>query len=83
MADLRNYRHTKTGLLRVYPQRMAAVFSDVLKEVEPGAKPLAYVPIPAEARPTDILKIYVLSENASGCYIDDVQAEWMKPKTSW
>ncbi|OGX88386.1 hypothetical protein [Hymenobacter glacialis] len=40
-------------------------------------------PIPAEARLTDILKIYVLSENASGCYIDDVQAEWMKPSTSW
>lgn len=40
-------------------------------------------PLPADARPDDVLKIYVLSENGSGCYIDDVQADWMKPKTVW
>ena len=40
-------------------------------------------PLPADARPDDLLKIYVLSENASGCYIDDVQAELMQPKTDW
>ena len=41
------------------------------------------VPLPADARPDDVLKVYVLSENASGCYIDDVQAELMKPATDW
>ena len=41
------------------------------------------VPLPADALPTDLLKVYVLSENASGCYIDDVQADWMKPKDAW
>ncbi len=40
-------------------------------------------PLPADARPGDLLKVYVLSENASGCYIDDVQAELMQPKTDW
>ena len=40
-------------------------------------------PRPADARPDDVLKIYVLSENGSGCYIDDMQADWMKPKTVW
>ena len=41
------------------------------------------VPLPADARPDDVLKIYVLSENGSGCYIDEVQAELMKPKDAW
>ncbi len=41
------------------------------------------VPLPADARPDDVLKVYVLSENASSCYIDDVQAELMKPATDW
>ena len=40
-------------------------------------------PLPADARPDDVLKVYVLNENGSGCYIDDVQADWMKPKTVW
>jgi len=40
-------------------------------------------PLPTDARPDDLLKVYVLSENASGCYIDDVQAELMQPKTDW
>ncbi|MDO7850772.1 hypothetical protein [Hymenobacter convexus] len=37
-------------------------------------------PLPANALPSDVLRIYVLSDNASSCYIDDIQAEWMKPK---
>ena len=41
------------------------------------------VPLPADALPDDVLKVYVLSENGSGCYIDEVQADLMKPKTSW
>lgn len=41
------------------------------------------VPLPADVRPDDVLKVYVLSENASSCYIDDVQAELMKPATDW
>lgn len=40
-------------------------------------------PIPAEAQPNDVLKVYVLSENGSNCYIDDVQVELMKPKSDW
>ncbi|MDO7847954.1 hypothetical protein Q5H92_16430 [Hymenobacter sp. M29] len=40
-------------------------------------------PIPEDAQPDDILKVYVLSENGSGCYIDEVQAELMKPKAGW
>ena len=40
-------------------------------------------PLPANALPDDVLKIYVLCENGAGCYIDDVQADWMKPKTGW
>ena len=41
------------------------------------------VPLPADARPDDVLKVYVLSENASSCYIDDVQVELMKPAAEW
>lgn len=41
------------------------------------------VPLPADALPDDVLKVYVLSENGSGCYIDEVQADLMKLKTSW
>ena len=39
-------------------------------------------PMPADALPTDQLKVYVLSENGSSCYVDDVQAERMQPKAS-
>ena len=41
------------------------------------------VPLPADAQPDDVLKVYVLSENAASCYIDDVQAELMQPATEW
>ena len=41
------------------------------------------VPLPADARPDDVLKVYALSENASDCYIDDVQVDFMKPTTEW
>ena len=34
-------------------------------------------PLPADARPTDVLKVYPLCEQATSCRIDDVQAELM------
>ena len=40
-------------------------------------------PLPADALPDDRLRIYVLSDNASTCYIDDLQAELMAPKSLW
>ncbi|WP_426058271.1 hypothetical protein [Hymenobacter sp. B1770] len=40
-------------------------------------------PLPDDAQPNDILKVYVLSENSSSCYIDDIQAELFEPKTQW
>ncbi|MDB5234650.1 MAG: hypothetical protein JWR44_1643 [Hymenobacter sp.] len=39
--------------------------------------------MPDDAQPTDVMKVYVLSENASACYIDDVQAEAFDPKAGW
>ena len=41
------------------------------------------VPLPADARPDDVLKVFVLNENGSPCYLDDVQAEALEPKTGW
>ena len=32
-------------------------------------------PLPADIQPDDVIKVFVLSENGSPCYIDDVQAE--------
>ncbi|MBJ6107449.1 hypothetical protein JAO73_00390 [Hymenobacter sp. BT523] len=40
-------------------------------------------PLPDDALPDDVLKVYVLSDSGSSCYIDDVQAELMKPKSGW
>lgn len=40
-------------------------------------------PLPPDALPDDVLSVYVLSENGSACYVDDVQAEFMQPKTGW
>ena len=40
-------------------------------------------PLPADALPTDQLKVYVLSENGASCYVDDVQAERMQPNAGW
>ncbi len=45
MATYRTYRDRTTGAVREYPVALAAVFPN-LQEVEPDAKPLAYVPIP-------------------------------------
>ena len=41
------------------------------------------VPLPADARPDDVLKVFVLNENGSPCYLDDVQAEALEPKIGW
>ena len=38
---------------------------------------------PGDLQPTDVLKVYVLSDHASTCYVDDVQAEAFSPKTGW
>jgi hypothetical protein len=35
--------------------------------------------IPADAQPTDILKLYILNENGAGCFIDDLEAMAMEP----
>jgi hypothetical protein len=40
-------------------------------------------PLPDDAQPSDVLKVYVLSENSSSCYIDDIQAELFEPKNEW
>jgi hypothetical protein len=40
-------------------------------------------PLPPNALPNDRLRIYVLSDNASTCYIDDLQAELMTAKSAW
>ena len=40
-------------------------------------------PLPDDAQPTDILKVYVLTQDASSCFIDDIQAEAIEPKNSW
>ena len=36
-------------------------------------------PIPADAQPTDILKLYILNENGAGCFVDDLEAAAMEP----
>lgn len=46
--DKRLYRHSKTGLLGEYDPRVALAHPHLV-EVEPGAKPFAYTPIPREA----------------------------------
>lgn len=48
MADIRHYRHDVTGLVSEFPTHLAAVDSH-LKEVEPDAKRLAYLPIDNDA----------------------------------
>ena len=35
--------------------------------------------VPAEAQPTDVLKVYVLNEGGAACFIDDVEAAVMEP----
>ena len=35
-------------------------------------------PLPDDALPTDVLKVYVLNENGSGCYRDNIQADLME-----
>lgn len=37
-------------------------------------------PLPADVRPTDVLKVYTLNEHGSGCFIDDVEAAAMEEK---
>ena len=39
-------------------------------------------PLPADARPDDVLKVYVLSDNGAPCYLDDFQAEALTPKAA-
>ena len=46
-ASFKTYRNRATGVVGDYPPRLAANFPDLIP-VEKGAKPLAYVPIPAE-----------------------------------
>jgi hypothetical protein len=45
---VKTYRNRDNGEIGVYPESLADVFP-FLEEVAPDAKPLAYVPIPAEA----------------------------------
>ena len=35
-------------------------------------------PLPDDALPTDVLKVYVLNENGSGCFLDNIQADLME-----
>jgi hypothetical protein len=37
-------------------------------------------PLPADLQPGDQIKLYVLSENASACYVDDLALAAMEPK---
>lgn len=39
--------------------------------------------LPADALPTDVLKVYVLNENGSGGFIDDIEAFAMAPAPAW
>lgn len=41
------------------------------------------VPLAPDAQPDDVLKVFVLNENGSPCYLDDIQAEVLNPKTGW
>lgn len=40
-------------------------------------------PLTDEARPGDVLKVFVLNEQGSGCYLDDLQVEQLTLKTGW
>jgi hypothetical protein len=40
-------------------------------------------PLPADALPTDILKVYVLNEGGSASFIDDLEASAMLPAPKW
>lgn len=37
----------------------------------------------ADAQPDDVLKVFVLNEGGSPCYLDDLQAEALDPKDGW
>ena len=41
------------------------------------------VPLPADAQPDDVLKVFVLNENGSPCYLDDIELEALEPKAGW
>ncbi|MCC3154082.1 hypothetical protein Q3A66_14240 [Hymenobacter sp. BT770] len=41
------------------------------------------VPLPPDAQPDDVLKVFVLNENGSPCYLDDIRAEALSPKDGW
>ena len=41
------------------------------------------VPLPADALPDDVLKVYVQTENGSACYIDDLTIDRMQPGEKW
>ena len=36
-------------------------------------------PLPADCQPTDVLKLYILSENSASCFVDDIEATAMEP----
>ncbi|GAC1375815.1 MAG: hypothetical protein NVS3B25_16550 [Hymenobacter sp.] len=40
-------------------------------------------PLPADARPADVLSLSVRNKNGVACYVDNLQLELMKPDTSW
>jgi hypothetical protein len=35
--------------------------------------------VPADIRPTDVLKLYVLSESGANCFVDDLEVAAMEP----
>ncbi|GAA4350929.1 hypothetical protein GCM10023185_09120 [Hymenobacter saemangeumensis] len=41
------------------------------------------VPLPADARPEDVVKVFVLNENGGPCYLDNIQLEALEPKSGW
>lgn len=41
------------------------------------------VPLPDDAQPDDVLKVFVLNEGGAPCYLDDIEAAALKPKTGW
>jgi hypothetical protein len=49
MADFKTYRHEGTGHVNDYPVSVAAIFPE-LREVAPGSKPLAYLPLNLDDR---------------------------------
>ena len=40
-------------------------------------------PLPLDAQPDDVLKVFVCNSSGSPCYLDDIQAEVLEPKTGW